>query len=169
VSDLSECLGHLVEGATLADFQLGKNDVAQGFRLPQAIYGRAAEREALFAALARASRGAAELVIVSGPSGSGKTALIHELRAPCAREQVRFAAGSGDPVRVTPYGVLSQALGDLCDEILAEGEERAAALRERLREAVGAGLDVVVDVIPSLGRLVLPLHPPTPPPHGHDA
>src|SRR5262249_5708188 len=140
VSDLNECLGHLVEGATLADFQLGKNDVTTSFLLPQQLYGRDPEREALLAAFTRAVRGPSGLVIVSGPSGVGKSALVNELRAPCARERVRFVMGSGDPVRAVPYGALSQALGELCAEVLAEGDEAAALLRRRLLEVVGPAL-----------------------------
>ena len=161
VSDLNECLGHLVEGATLADFQLGKNDVTTSFLLPQQLYGRAADREALLSAFSRAIRGRSELFVVWGPPGVGKTALVNELRAPAARERVYFCVGCGDPVRAVPYGALSQAVGELCAEILAEGHEVVAAVCRRLQDAVGPALALVADVIPALERLVGRL-PPVP-------
>ncbi len=161
VSDLNECLGHLVEGATLADFQLGKNDVTTSFLLPQALYGRDAARDALVAAFTRAVRGPSELFLVSGPPGVGKTALVNELRAPSAGERVRFCTGSGDPVSAPPYGALSQALADLCGQILAEGADVAAAVGRQLQDAVGPSLALVVDIVPALERLV-PRLPPVP-------
>jgi histidine kinase len=157
VSDLNECLGHLVEGATLADFQIGRNDVTTCFLLPQQLYGRTAQRAMLVAALTRASRGAAELYVVSGPSGVGKTALVNELRATCVRERAYFCSGSGDPVRAAPYGALGQALGELCQEIVASGEDLAGAFRRRLLDAVGPGIALVVAAIPALRHLVGPL------------
>ena len=164
VSDLNECLGHLVEGATLADFQLGKNDVTTSFQLPQQLYGRAAEREILVAALTRASRGAAEILVVSGPSGVGKTALVNELRAASAQEHGYFCAGACDPVRGVPYGALRQALGELVGELIGDGDPllvgapfrspAAAAIRERIVDEVGPGLALLAEAIPALSRLV---------------
>ena len=70
VSDLNECLGHLVDGATLADFQIGRNDVPTSFLLPQALYGRDAARDALLAAFTRAIRGRSELVLAGACSNT---------------------------------------------------------------------------------------------------
>ncbi len=157
VSDLEECLGHLVEGATLIDFHIGRNDVCAGFQLPQKLYGRAAEKEALVTAFERASRGAAELFVVSGPSGVGKSRLVNELGAASARERGHFCAGAFDPVGAVPYGAIRQAIGELCAEILADGEDRAACFRQRILDALGPSgpsMSILIDAIPALGRLV---------------
>ncbi len=154
VSDLNECLGHLVEGATLTDFQLGRNDVTTSFQLPQQLFGRAFERAALVAAFTRGSRGPAELLVVSGPSGIGKSALVNELRAASAQERGYFCAGTGDPVRVAPYGALRQALGELIGEIVAEGDPVVAALRKRLLDELGPAVALLTEAIPALSRLV---------------
>jgi predicted ATPase/signal transduction histidine kinase len=161
VSDLSECLGHLVEGITLADFQLGKNDLTTSFLLPQRLYGRLAERDHLVGALGRAARGRAEVVLVHGPSGAGKTTLVNELRAACAREQVAFCSGAGDPVRKIPYGALSEAMRELVAEVAAAGDARAAAAGRRLEAAVGPGLAAIVEVIPAVAQLVGAREPPS--------
>ncbi len=154
VSDLNECFGHLVEGATLTDFQLGKNDVTTSFQLPQQLYGRDVERETLVAALVRASRGAAELFVVSGPSGVGKTALVNELRSASAQERGYFCAGACDPVRAVPYGALRQALGELIGEIVADADARASLIRRRILDDLGPSAALLTEIIPALGRLL---------------
>jgi predicted ATPase/signal transduction histidine kinase len=154
VADLQECLSFLVGGLTLIDFSPGKNDVATSFQVPQKLYGRDQEKEALVAAFERASHGATELCLVAGNPGVGKSALVAELIKPITRERGYLVAGKFDQRENVPYGAFIQAFRALIREILAEREERIAVLRDRIQKAVGASGRLVCDVIPDVERII---------------
>src|SRR5262249_32955343 len=152
-SDLNDCLGHLLGGATLTDFLIGRYDVAPAFRAPPGVYGREFERRALEAAFECARAGAASLVLVSGAPGVGETALVHGLPRPWGGRRY-FGAGGFAPVRAAPYAAIAKAIGGLVAAIAAEGNSQAAGLRARLVEAVGPSLGLLVEVIPELEQIV---------------
>ncbi len=105
--------------------------------------------------------GARELVLVAGPAGIGKSVLIKELHASIAAARSSFIEGKFDQYRHVPYSALAHALSQLIGQLLAEPEERLAAWRLALRDTLGPGGQVLVDVIPALTFLIGP-QPPVP-------
>jgi predicted ATPase/transcriptional regulator with GAF, ATPase, and Fis domain len=163
VADLARCRGAWEREGEIPDLVLGQDDVRDRFVLPQRLYGREREVARLLRAFDRVAAGGTELVLVSGYSGIGKTSLIQELHRSLAQRRGHFVAGKFDQLaRDVPYSALAQAVDGLVRHLLAGTDEEVAAWRRRALVALGAGGQVLVEVIPSLGRLLGP-QPPVPP------
>ena len=78
--DLALCEQHWLRAGSIPEFDLGVQDRAEHFLVPEKLYGRDAEVETLLAAFDRVARGRTELLLVTGFSGIGKTAVIMYLR-----------------------------------------------------------------------------------------
>jgi predicted ATPase/signal transduction histidine kinase/tRNA A-37 threonylcarbamoyl transferase component Bud32 len=153
-ADLERCREALKAGSS-EPFELGRDDARDLFLIPEKLYGREREIEALFAAFERASAGRGELVLVPGYSGVGKSSLIEEVHKPLVARRGRFISGKFDQYRRDiPYSALVQALELLVRQILGEGDDEVAATRRRLLAALGPNVSVVLGVIPDVGLLV---------------
>lgn len=136
------------------------------FHIPQKLYGRARDIEALLAAFVRASRGAGEMMLVSGYAGIGKSALVHEVYRSVTQQGGYFVSGKFDQFqRDIPYAPLAQAFRSLVRQILTESEDQIVAWRKDLVASLAPNLQVVVDVVPELELIVgpQPAVPPRPP------
>jgi predicted ATPase/signal transduction histidine kinase/ActR/RegA family two-component response regulator len=153
--DLQECLRQLQIRGEIRRFPLGQNDHAERFQIPPTLYGREQELQALQAIFERARSRACELVLVTGAPGIGKSALVRALHAPLAAARARFIDGKYDQYRRNiPYSALSHAFGQLVGQLLAEPEAALAGWRTALRDALGPGGQVLVEVVPELAFLV---------------
>ncbi|WP_438039023.1 AAA family ATPase [Sorangium sp. So ce128] len=159
--DLEACFAAWRATGTIKAFALGQRDLSDRFQVPQRLYGREREVEALRAAFERVvAQGRTELVLVSGYSGIGKTSLVAELHSPVVRERGCFLSGKCDQYnRNIPYLPFLQAFRGLLQEILSASEERVDRLRQRLREALGANGRLLADVLPEIEQLVGPQGP----------
>ncbi len=158
--DLEQCLRQLQEQGRIDDFQLGRKDYSRELRIPQRLYGRSAEIDALLGAFARAGQGAAELLLVTGGAGVGKSVLVREVHKAIARRGGCFATGKFDQLnRTVPYESIAQALRELLRQVLSESEATLQKYRESLQEAVGKNAQVLTALIPEL-ELVLGPPPP---------
>src|SRR5215471_383697 len=78
--DLRRCLAEWEARGGIDEFALGRDDTPDRLLMPETLYGREREVEALRAAFERIVKGGGpELVLVSGYSGIGKSAVVHEL------------------------------------------------------------------------------------------
>jgi serine/threonine protein kinase len=84
-ADLDECLAQLNDKKTVAPFPLGRRDISDRLQIPQKLYGREAETQALLSVFERVAHGRAELLLVKGGAGVGKSALVHEVHKAIAR------------------------------------------------------------------------------------
>ncbi|MGK3987086.1 AAA family ATPase [Sorangium sp. So ce136] len=161
--DLDECFSRWRKGGVIEAFPLGQRDVSDRFQVPQRLYGRERELEALLAVFDRVvAQGRPELVLVSGYSGVGKSSLVAELHRPVARARGFFLAGKFDQLkRDVPYLPFLQAFRGLLQELLCMGEDEIERWRQRLREALGPSGRLLTDVLPELELLVGP-QPPVP-------
>lgn len=158
--DLIDCAQRIEAGGRWEGFRHGLRDAAPTFAIPAHLYGRAAERTVLMDTWRRAAAGRAGLTLVAGHAGLGKTALAQELQPEVLRSGGHFIAGKFDQNnRATPYSSLIQALQELVHQVLAEPDKQLAHWREKLRAALGANGQVIVDTIHQAG-LVLGLQPP---------
>jgi predicted ATPase/signal transduction histidine kinase len=161
--DLKQCLAQWSATGQISPFSLGLRDLAGRFQIPQRLYGRDAELDALMAAFDRTvSGGTPRLCLVHGEAGIGKSALVHELHKPIARERGFFIEGKADQYQKgLPYSTIVQAFRDLVLELLESSEQQLEPWRQRLQEALGENGQVVTDVIPQL-ELIIGKQPPVP-------
>ena len=159
--DLVACRDLLRPDGGLDDFEIARADVPNRFQLPERLYGREAETEAILTAFGRAlAERAPTLLLVSGEPGVGKSSLVHEVHKPIVAASGYFIAGKFDQMnRGQPLGSLIAALRDLVRQALSEPEARLRRLRARIEEALGATAQVVVDAVPELERLIGPQRP----------
>jgi serine/threonine protein kinase len=114
-ADLSHCLAQWEANGRIDSFPLGAHDVPDRLLIPERLYGRKSEIDALLGAFDRVvASGSPELVLVSGYSGIGKTAVVYELHKALVLPHGLFAAGKFDQYkRDIPYATLVQALQTL--------------------------------------------------------
>ena len=133
----------------------GDNDVSDKFQIPQKLYGREKEVEALLAAFDRVSKGPSEMMLISGYSGMGKSALVREIYKPVTLQRGYFISGKFDKLqRNIPYSAAIGAFSDLVRQLLTESEARLNCWRKKLRAALGANGQVIVEVIPEVELII---------------
>jgi PAS domain S-box-containing protein len=183
-ADLDRCAQQLAETGQITAVSLGLQDVSEQFRIPQKLYGREAEIEALWMAFDRVTgnweSGAgnrekhptpytphptpscSEMMLVSGYSGIGKTALVQELHKPITAKHGYFISGKFDQFRRNiPYSAIVDALQKLVQQLLAEPNEQVEVWRSRLLSALGSNGQIIVDVIPEV-EFIIGKQPPVP-------
>ncbi len=163
IADLEECRRQLREQGQIASFPLGAVDRADAFRLPQGLYGRAADVAVLMEAYSRAAAGRYQMLLITGSAGIGKSSLVNELHRAAAASRGRFAAGKCDQLnRLVPFDVINQALRQLVRQTLAEGEGESAGIRQRLLEMLGGNAPVLAEAVPEMRSLLGEQPPPIP-------
>ncbi|HWC85615.1 MAG TPA: AAA family ATPase [Solirubrobacteraceae bacterium] len=100
--------------------------------------GRRREREALARAVALASKGTAQLVILEGDPGMGKSRLLLEVTAEAGASGARCLTGSGDPIeRTAPYHAWRSVFaGLLGSEDGADPDARAGSALRAMPESL---------------------------------
>jgi PAS domain S-box-containing protein len=161
--DLRHCLEQWEAHGRIEAFSLGERDTPNRLVVPEKLYGREPEVEALLAAFDRVVRGGRpELVLVSGYSGVGKSSVVNEVHKALVPSRGLFASGKFDQLkRDIPYATLVQALQSLIRPLLSRSEAELASWREAFQEAVGPNGGLIVDLVPEL-RLVVGEPPPVP-------
>ncbi|MBD1932481.1 MULTISPECIES: trifunctional serine/threonine-protein kinase/ATP-binding protein/sensor histidine kinase [Cyanophyceae] len=153
--DLENCLHQWKETGEIADFELGSRDLCDRFIIPEKLYGREVEVQALLAAFERVSTGSAEMMLVTGFSGIGKTAVVNEVHKPIVRQRGYFIKGKFDQFqRNLPFSAFVQAFRDLMGQLLSETDAKVEQWKTQILAALGENAQVVVDVIPELERII---------------
>src|SRR6202048_910697 len=126
-ADLRRCLAEWEVTGRIGPFPLGEHDGSDRLLIPEKLYGREREIEALIAAFDRVvAQGTTELVLVSGYSGIGKSSVVHELHKVLVPPRGLFASGKFDQYkRDIPYTTLGQAFQSLVRSLLTQSEEEA--------------------------------------------
>ncbi|MFL9960084.1 AAA family ATPase [Paraburkholderia sediminicola] len=167
-SDLDRCLAQWRACGRVERFRLGTDDRSDRFQIPHRLYGRDQESNTLLGVFEiMASTGRAALATVSGYSGIGKSALVDALRKPIVAKRGYFISGKFDQYqRDIPYATLTQAFGELVQQLLAESAARLAGWRQQLQAAVGVNGQLILDVLPKVELIIgtqapVPALPPT--------
>jgi PAS domain S-box-containing protein len=183
-ADLERCAQQLAEMGQINAISLGLQDVSEQFYIPQKLYGREAEIEALWVAFDRVTGNREsgvgnrekhptpytphptpscnEMMLVSGYAGVGKTALVQELHKPITAKHGYFIWGKFDQFgRNIPYSAIVDALQKLVQQLLGEPNEQVEVWRSRLLTALGSNGQIIVDVIPEV-EFIIGKQPPVP-------
>jgi hypothetical protein len=123
-ADLQQCPKEWETQGHIDAFPLGMHDAPDRLLIPEKLYRREREVNALLAAFDRVVlHGATELVLVSGYSGIGKSSVVNELHKVLVPPRGLFAAGKFDQYkRDIPYATLAQAFQTLVRQILVKSE-----------------------------------------------
>jgi PAS domain S-box-containing protein len=155
-ADLRRCLTQWQSQGRIDPFTLGAEDSSDRLFIPEKLYGREREVDALLAAFDRVvAQGTTELVLVSGYSGVGKSSVVNELHKVLVPPRGLFAAGKFDQYkRDVPYATLAQAFQMLMREILVKSEAEVVEWKYALLEAVGPNGQLMVNLIPELEFII---------------
>ncbi|MBV9734054.1 MAG: serine/threonine-protein kinase PknK, partial [Verrucomicrobia bacterium] len=162
-TDLRKCLLEWEQSGRIDAFPLGQEDVPDRLLIPEKLYGRHRECQALLDAFDRVgSSGRPELILVSGYSGIGKSALVHELHILIGLRRGTFVSGKFEQAkRDIPYAALAQAFQPLVHQILVKSEEEVNSWKSLILEAVGPNGQLMMNLIPEL-ELVIGQQPAVP-------
>ncbi|MCC3407638.1 MAG: AAA family ATPase [Microcoleus sp. PH2017_10_PVI_O_A] len=179
--DLERCWQQWQETGKIEKFNLCVRDIADRFVIPEKLYGRETEVNALLAAFDRVStplhsragsfnagnqcnelvpfskgeQGGVEIVLVAGFSGIGKTAVINEIHKPIVRQRGYFIKGKFDQFkRDIPFSAWVQAFQNLMRQLLSESSAEVRQWQAKILEALGENGQVIIDVIPELEHLI---------------
>ena len=162
-ADLRRCLAEWQSHGRIDPFPMGVHDASDRLLIPEKLYGREREIDALLAAFDRVvAHGTPELVLVSGYSGVGKSSVVNELHKVLVLPRGLFASGKFDQYkRDIPYATLAQAFQTLVRQILVKSEAEVGQWRQALRDAVGPNGQLIVNLIPEL-EFIIGKQPPVP-------
>jgi PAS domain S-box-containing protein len=155
-ADLRHCLKEWESHERIDSFPLGADDASDRLVIPERLYGRECEIEALVAAFDRVvAYGATELVVLSGYSGVGKSSVVNELHKALVPPRGLFAGGKFDQYkRDIPYATLAQAFQTLLGQILVKSQAEVEQWRHTILEAVGTNGQLIVSLIPELEFII---------------
>src|SRR6202042_3153391 len=155
-ADLRKCLADPGLYGRIDGFPLGEHDGSDRLLIPEKLYGREREIEALIAAFDRVvAQGSTELVLVSGYSGIGKSSVVNELHKALVPLRGLFAAGKLDQYkRDIPYATVAQALQTLIRQLLSKPESELSRWRDQLRHALDPHGALVTNLIPELKFII---------------
>jgi PAS domain S-box-containing protein len=160
---LRRCLTAWESFGRIDPFPLDSQDASDRLMIPERLYGREREIEALLASFDRVvSNGTPELVLVSGYSGIGKSSVVKELHKVLVPPRGLFASGKFDQYkRDVPYATLAQAFSDLIRPLLSKSESELQIWRKAFCEALEPNAKLIVDLVPEL-KLIIGEQPPVP-------
>src|ERR1700746_1773525 len=155
-ADLRRGLAEWESHSRIDPFSLGAYDTSDRLLIPEKLYGREREIEALIALFDRvAAHGTSEPVLVSGYAGIGKSSVVNELHRALVPPRGLFASGKFDQYkRDIPYATLGQAFQSLVRSILSQSEAELGRWRDSLSEALGPNGQLIVNLVPGLELVI---------------
>jgi diguanylate cyclase (GGDEF)-like protein len=152
--DLQRCWDD-IEKNGLSTFDLGEQDISSYFSIPQVLYGREREIQTLMQHFHLAAAGQPQLLTVAGYSGIGKSALVHEVHKPIAAHSGLFMQGKFDQFQKNvPFSAFKRALAGWVQTTLSLKESALSALREQLKQTLGANARVLIDFMPDFQHVL---------------
>jgi len=159
-ADLERCLRMLEETGKIEDFEIGRQDISEKFRIVQGLYGREKEIEVLLGLFDQVSHGKTEMALVSGYDGIGKTSLVKEIYKHITTKKGYFISGKFDQFHWNvPYSALIDAFQELVRDILTERRDVLEHWKEELLAVLGPNGQIIIDVISDV-ELIIGSQPP---------
>src|ERR1700687_1807175 len=155
-ADLRRSLAEWESHGRIDPFRLGADDVSDRLLIPEKLYGREREIDALIAVFDKVvAQDTTELVLVSGYSGVGKSSVVNELHKGPVPSRGLFASGKFDQYkRDIPYATLAQAFQSLIRSLLGKSDAELAGWRDALHAALHPNGRLMIDVVPELKLLI---------------
>jgi hypothetical protein len=140
-----------------------------GLQLDETTFDRDKELASLQSAYQRSVLGSSELAIITGISGTGKSTLATKFGDFVIANGGLFLSGKFDQMKhVKPFSAVASAFNTYCDVLAREkANDRAMLVASNLKTALGSDLYYLIQMIPSLGR-ILQEHSNDYIPPGHD-
>ncbi|NJL12755.1 MAG: serine/threonine-protein kinase PknK [Microscillaceae bacterium] len=161
--DLSRIYAPLQDQLPQVSFALGSQDFPLKFQIPEKLYGREMEREALLRTFEQIVQGGKALLVVKGEPGTGKSALVDEVHKPMTARRGIFLEGKFDQLQKNiPYFAWSQVIDTFTERLLTEDESSLGQWRNKILAAVGNSGKILSDLNPNL-ELVIGKQPELPP------
>ncbi|MBL4833091.1 MAG: diguanylate cyclase [Pseudomonas sp.] len=160
IHDIDRCSVALTQEQSAVPFPLGEQDQLQKFLVPQSLYGRENELQALYDLFEQAVEGRARWCLIHGYSGVGKSALVNEIDPYQIRERGFLVQSKFDQFqRGEAYSALAATFRALVQQILLEPKDKLDEWRDRLVAALAPNAALVIDLVPELA-LVIGEQPP---------
>ena len=167
--DLDLCLQILKDSKDINEFNPGEEDYSGKLQIPEKLYGREKEIQAISSSYQRVLNGAVELTLISGHPGTGKSALAHELNCSLAATKGYFIEGKFDQYqRDIPFYAWIQAFKSFIDALLTENKKTLTYWKDLILNALGDRGAVLSQVIPNL-ESVIGVQPQVPKLEGQEA
>lgn len=155
LADLVRCRGEYEATGAVSDFPLERFVYTHRVAFISKMVGRDKEAALILGEYEQVVQGRFSSMFVSGLSGIGKTRLIQELQKPIVKHHGYFTSGKFDVYQKNiPYSSLIQALRNLTRTFLTESDERTAARKTAILQAVGDKGKVLTDVVLELEILL---------------
>ncbi|MCP5161390.1 MAG: AAA family ATPase [Hahellaceae bacterium] len=147
--DLERVRQAVLNHRPVPEMTLGQDDISDRLQIPQKLYGRESEVEALLQKFFQAAGGKPKLLAIAGYSGIGKSALVHEVHKPIAAYGGFFCAGKFDQFQKNiPYSALQTAFRGWIQHTLSWSESQRGRLKARLLNLLGTNARVLIDFMP---------------------
>ncbi len=151
--DLRQAQVEYRANATVARFELGKQDVPEVFVASRKLYGREVPLQAVTEALVRARAGEAVTLAVVGPPGVGKSVIIAEAARRLDDGRLSMVLGKHEQGPAAPRAGMVDALAMAVRDRMSQPDEVLAGVRLRVRAALAdAGPDAAA-LVPGLPAL----------------
>ena len=153
--DLEQCLNHLKAHSLIPVFTLGQKDAYTKFKVPERLYGREREIDALMRSFDEVENGGCNLLLISGTSGIGKTALVNEIHKPTIRKKGYFISGKFDQFKSNiPFNAFALAFSELVKHLVSEPRQKLEKIKAELSEALGLNASVLMDLVPGFEHII---------------
>jgi len=155
-SDLRRCLVEWECQGRIDLFALREHDAPDRLLIPEKLYGRAREVDALIECFDRVvTSGQPELVLVRGYSGVGKSSIVNELHRALVASRGLFGSGKFDQYkRDIPYSTLVQAFRSLVRPLLGMSDAELTIWRDDFVKALDPNGRLMVDLVPELKLII---------------
>ena len=149
--DLERCLALFQQQGEMSDFNLAQSDQVKKLQQPQKLYGRENQKTALVEAFKSIVNGGSKSIFISGLPGIGKSALVQESHIDVTRFGGYYCSGKFDQLqRTIPYSALLQVCRHLLNQTLLGPIDQFDLWKNRLLDALGHNVQVIVDFLPEL-------------------
>ena len=161
--DLRRCRQAYEQNHHIGPFPLGSTDHCDRLQIPEKLYGRDSEIQRLQRTFDQTIgdwrnqdiNTVPSLLLVTGPAGMGKSRLVQEIYTPITAARGYVARGKFDQLqRTIPYAGLTQALSDLVDHLLLEGDAQVQIWQDTLKTALGHNAPVAIKLVPNLALIL---------------
>ncbi|MGC4035750.1 MAG: adenylate/guanylate cyclase domain-containing protein [Chitinophagaceae bacterium] len=155
MNDMRFCRQRFAGSGTIEDFSLATADLNDQFTIPDKLYGREKELQLLEHYCAQTMRGVGNFVLIGGYSGIGKSRLVGEMKKMIYEANGQFISGKFDQFKKdVPLNSLLDALQDLVQQVMTQGDEELNQCKDRILNAVGANGRIITDIIPGAEQLI---------------